>query len=657
MKRNVLVISTFVVLICFAFNYSTAQYKIPTNLNPDAFAFTQSTPSSEMKNGEKAVLTNESFDGTTFPPSGWITTPGVSANWSRLTAGTHPAVAPHSGAGMAMFNSWTAGSGETALLVSPSFSCTGNNGSFSVSFWMYHESQYSTYVDSITLFVNSTNSLAGSPVRLGGEVRPIGSGWIKHTYFIPASVNGTTEYLIFRGTSRAGNDIHIDDVLVTSPFPNDIGVTSVDLNTYYIAGAVIPKATIKNFGTSAQNNFNVRMNVNSTPPYIQTVMVTSSLAAGASTQVTFPAWTAPTGNWTAKAVTLLIADQNHSNDSIQKNVSILASLTSAFCFKNKTQPSKFYLEVPNAGFTDFGSSSSWQARGGAYVATGPNSYKWFVLSEDFNLFSVDTLTGVTTLIGATGVPSTGTYFLPGLTYDKTTSTLYAGYITGSYPNFNFSLYTINQTTGHASFIATSATQGTFLDIACSSTGQMYAIEHRTTGFMGRLFSVNKTTAEMTLIGTNLGGVVSSNFQNIGFAPNGFLYYSASMGSDGTLDGLYTINTTTGIATLVGTFPLPNIEVTGLGIRNYNPLVSINENSDNNFSIFPNPATDKISILSKDNEIIKNVKVISISGQIVFEENTNFIATTLNTGNYKAGFYIVQVLTEKGFYTSKITILK
>lgn len=655
MKRIFITLSLFVIVLCCVFNQSYAQYKRTTNLNPYATpSYYESSQQEDHDN--RAALINESFDGTTFPPTGWVTTPGTDATWSRLTAGTHPVVAPHSGAGLAMFNSWTADVGDVALLISPSFSCAGNIGLHTASFWMYHEAQYGLY-DTITLFVNSAPNLTGSPVRLGVASRIVGTGWVNHSFNIPASITGATEYLILRGTSDYGNDCHIDDVAVNSPFSDDMGAISVDISLVMTPGGVIPKATVKNFGTTAQSNVQVSLNIYPPTATYWEYVIVPNLAAGATTQVTFPLWNAALGTWTLWAGTHLAGDQNPNNDSVSTVVSVVPSMNPAFCFLNNNQPAKFYLEAPGGGFTTFGPATTWLSRGGAYIATGPGAYKWFVLASDFNLYSVDTATGVPTLVGATGVPTAGTVFLSGLTYDKTTSTLYAGYLSGSYPAFAFSLYTINQTTGAATLVATSSTTGTFFELACSPAGQLYVIEHLSSAY-GKLWAVNKTTAALTLVGTNLGAIVSSNFQDIDFSPAGVLYFTASMGSDGVMDGLYTINTTTGLATLVGTFPGVNTQVVGLGIKAVDPGVSISENSSSEgFSLFPNPASEKISVISKDNEIIKTVKVFSLSGQVVCEEDVNFIATTLNTGNYKSGFYFVQVTTDKGIYTTKIAVVK
>ena len=395
------------------------------------------------------------------------------------------------------------------------------------------------------------------------------------------------------------------------------------------------------------------MTINSTPAYSQTYNVAASLAPGATTQITFPNWTAAVGSYSVKVKNLFV-DLNLGNDSLLKNVNVFASLTNAYCLKGGYQPAKFFLESPESGFTNLGTPLVPFGRGGAYVATA-TSEKWFVLDSDYNLQTIDTLTGVATLVGATG--GIAGEFVNGLAYDKSTNTLYASKLSGTYPAFAFNLYTIDQTTGVMTLVATSPSTGTFLEIACNNAGDMFAIEHQQAG-VGRFYSVDKTTAALTLIGTDMGGNVSSNFQDIDFSANDILYFTASMGTDGTLDGLYTINTSTGLPTLINLFPAANTQLVGLGIKKSYSYVSINENNnENNFTLFPNPTKDLVSVISKNNEIIKTVKVLSLTGQLIYSENVNHIATTLNTANFSAGIYFVEVKTNNGVYTQKIAVTK
>jgi hypothetical protein len=186
---------------------------------------------------------------------------------------------------------------------------------------------------------------------------------------------------------------------------------------------------------------------------------------------------------------------------------------------------------------------------------------------------------------------------------------------------------------------------------------MFVIEYRP-GTTGRLHSVNKTTAALTPIGNNLGGNMSSNFQDIDFTDDNFLYFTAAIGTDGNMDGLYTINTITGIATLISVFPTANTQIVGLGIKQaFGSGIIENNSGINSIMVFPNPASDLISIISVNKEKIDQLEVYDLSGKLIYTEYPEHFATTINAGNYKAGYYIIQVKTANGIYTEKIVITK
>ncbi|HNW68935.1 MAG TPA: T9SS type A sorting domain-containing protein [Bacteroidales bacterium] len=660
--KKIYLFMAFFVAICFSLN---AQNEIPQS-NPGVtnagFLTFDNSNHKVMTEGKivkqnnhqkaKAVIFSETF-GTGVLPVGWDTIDNTTGGvWEFNNPGGRSINTTTAANGFAIFDSDHYGNDgvtENADLITPEINCSALTV-VKLSFeHYYYEYSNSTATVSVSGDNGSTWTVLQSWTTTGTANAEVAE------YDISAVAAGHSQVKIkWNFVGDYAWYWAVDDVKVYEPEANDLAMQSIDINLAVTPGSVIPKATIINNGSVAQNNFNVQMKINSTVPYDQTVMVTSSLAPGATTQVTFPAWTAPLGAWTATAKTLLAGDANASNDSLQKSINVFSSLTTAFCFKNNLQPSKFYLQAPDMGFQDMGSAVSWYARGGSYIATGADTYSWYVLGSDFNLYSVDTLTGVTTLIGPLGIAPA---FCSGLTYDKSTSTLYAAALNGSYPDFTFSLYTVSMSTGAATLVANGDSTGTFIEIACNSLGQMYAIEHRPSA-NGRLWSIDKTTAAFTLIGIDLGSISSANFQDIEFAPDDILYYTASMGTSGVLDGLYTINTSTGTATLLGGFPVANTQVVGVGIKTpYEPITNTEEFNERNFSLFPNPASDKISVISKNHETIKSVKVFSVSGQLVYEENVNFIATTINTSDFEEGYYIVQVLTDNGISTGKISVIR
>ena len=175
----------------------------------------------------KAQILTESFDSTSFPPSGWTNTriagfasPGT---WLRTTAGTNPSCAPHSGAAMAYFNSYSWSGGNASDLATPALDFS--SGTFAVSFWMYRDGGQSAAYDSVAVYVNTTTASAGG-TRIGlinraQNLSPVvqTDGWYQYTFIVPASYNSATNHIIFKATSDFGNRMYVDDVTVYALIP------------------------------------------------------------------------------------------------------------------------------------------------------------------------------------------------------------------------------------------------------------------------------------------------------------------------------------------------------------------------------------------------------------------------------------------------------
>ena len=171
--------------------------------------------------GASTDLFTESFDNSTFPPPGWsqVDVSGTTGNWARATATVHPSGGtPHSGAGLAYFNSYTATSGNsTRLYRTIATSLPSEAQSAAVVFWMIHDTGYSSNNDRIQVQISlngSTWSNVGSAIsRYDGS-----TGWKEHTIDLTSYI-GQSIYLGFLGISDYGNDCHIDDVKVTYTMP------------------------------------------------------------------------------------------------------------------------------------------------------------------------------------------------------------------------------------------------------------------------------------------------------------------------------------------------------------------------------------------------------------------------------------------------------
>ena len=168
------------------------------------------------------TTTTESFDGATFPPSGWTTSSTSSLAWSRVTAGVSPACTPHSGVGMAKCNSYDISSGAASLITPViDYSLRGANTP-TVSFWMYRDNGYPSSVDRLEVWVNTSNTTTGGTslgiINRSSSLAPVvgSDGWYQYSFNIPAGFSGSTNYLIFVGTTDYGNNMYLDDVVYTS---------------------------------------------------------------------------------------------------------------------------------------------------------------------------------------------------------------------------------------------------------------------------------------------------------------------------------------------------------------------------------------------------------------------------------------------------------
>ncbi|MFB3851823.1 MAG: DUF2817 domain-containing protein, partial [Acidobacteriota bacterium] len=166
--------------------------------------------------GTQSSLWSQSFDATTFPPTGWgiKDVAGSQGNWARATNTVHPSGGgTHSGAGLAYFNSYTAQSGySTRLYRNLATTIPSGASSANVVFWMFHDTGNSAN-DRLQIQI-STDGTNWS--NIGSEIkRNDGSyGWKEHKIDVSNYI-GQNVYVGILGISAYGNDCHIDDVSLT----------------------------------------------------------------------------------------------------------------------------------------------------------------------------------------------------------------------------------------------------------------------------------------------------------------------------------------------------------------------------------------------------------------------------------------------------------
>ncbi|MFL6244579.1 MAG: choice-of-anchor J domain-containing protein, partial [Thermoanaerobaculia bacterium] len=160
-----------------------------------------------------STLFSNGFESST----GWaiVDTAGTAGNWTYVTSGTLPTAAPHSGSYLAKFNSYDAASGsQTRVYRTTGFAIPSTAATATLKFWMYHDTGYSASADRVQVQVSTGSTWAnvGTAVnRYDGS-----TGWKQHTIDLTA-YKGTTIQLGFLGISAYGNNVFVDDVIVTTP--------------------------------------------------------------------------------------------------------------------------------------------------------------------------------------------------------------------------------------------------------------------------------------------------------------------------------------------------------------------------------------------------------------------------------------------------------
>jgi hypothetical protein len=85
------------------------------------------------------------------------------------------------------------------------------------------------------------------------------------------------------------------------------------------------------------------------------------------------------------------------------------------------------------------------------------------------------------------------------------------------------------------------------------------------------------------------------------------------------------------------------------------LITSIENSieENRINVYPNPATDQLNISASMD--ILSITVYNQLGQIVFVDESDGKSYMLNTSNYRAGLYFIQLETEKEITSKRVLI--
>ena len=615
------------------------------------FIFLAAFSLSNLANAQAVVVT-ESFDNNPFVPSGWALKPATPQPlWVRSNTSTFPTVNPHSGAAMARFRSRAATAGFTQQLVTKVIDYSNRGtAATSVSFWMYRDDINSNF-DSITVYVNNTDSIDVNAVKIGSVARnrtyilpdtQAANGWYNYSFAIPTSFTGNmTTHIIFQGNcennlgANQGANITIDDVSYEEfPMPctgsPNVG-NIVNAKPLICGGSGSSNLSLSTPIIGAGLTYTWQMSNTFTGPW--------TVFAGNSATVN-------TGNLSTKTFIKCIVSCANSG---------LSYTTNTDSIQVSTNPNPLVLVSPSTAAVCNGATS-----GAMLVASGATSYTWSpalglnttsgnVVTASPTAPTQYTVTGIDSIgCSATATVNVTLANPPVLTMTATPSTsVCAGStvilnpIQGGGPgaNSNTYLWSNGVTTRRDTIVVTADITLTVTvtnQAGCSSTDSISitALPAQNSNFgysyVGNTYSFIDSTSGSTAWSWNFGDGNTSMNQNPTYTFSAPGTYTVTMIVDGPCK-------TDTISKTILVYPL--------GVNEMNQKSSV--------SVYPNPTSSELTVVSITDKI-ETIKISNVFGAIVKEIklNTSVKNATVSVKELPSGMYTIQLNAGK-----KISILK
>lgn len=567
-----------------------------------------------FKSAKATNFINESF--ATEIPATWTVTTLQGIGWFYDDGTTHTY-----GQGCAMIDSDASGGMEEGYLTSPTVDASG--AASLILEYNYNFQKYST-TEPDSGWVEVYN----------------GTSWVVVSSYHADSPNEGPQFESIDVTAYANANFavrfgylsdycwyfEISDVVVYEPDANDVGAYSIDFGSN-LPNAFDPKATFKNYGSSNQT-FDVTMNI--TPGGYTSTQTITALGASATQQVTFANWNPSVGTYQVEIYTSLATDSDHTNDTLRTSIDIInvtytpGTLYGYNAYGTTLDQHIVTVDKTTAALGDLALSTTndFLACGdyidGTIYGVEYGTNDLYIVNGDGATLLVGTISGVTSITG--------------IAYDATNDVVYLA----DYDGAASILFTLDMNTLVATSVGEISTN-LIIAIAAGNNGEVWGIDITTSHF----WNINTSTGAGTDVGA-LGATISYA-QDMGFDRENAILYGTLYTTSGEL---YTIDVTTGVATLIAAF---TDEVSMCAIASDKP-VSITELS-NNISIYPNPAENNITITTNGTSL---VTISDLAGRVVFSSQISG-TENISVAGFNAGVYVVRSENSGNVETTKLIV--
>lgn len=379
----------------------------------------------------------------------------------------------------------------------------------------------------------------------------------------------------------------IDNVIVQETLSNDMAMRSVSPIFSVVGNDYVPVVTVRNDGAVAESDFDINVTIaqGATVKYNQTMNLTGqNVASGDSITVTFNTpWTnSLVGAYTLEATVIAIGDGSSINDSIIMPLTII---------DKPIYPAKAYaINLSSHTFESVDlASGAMTVIGNTSLSEAPMELA-FIDSTLYCLGfmgSLDLVTPDGSFFNVGKIPLPASTMATGLAYDYSSGISYI-----SMYNFNTEISTLcilDMNNYNISAIGVGILNSRIASIEIDHEGNMFAI----CSVDDSLYLVNKSTG----LGSPIGDL-GIECEEIGQQPLAWNF------SDSTLMGLFNEGSGNGTYGVVSTLTALFSEIeeyvaeeySGFAINKYyNPTISIGNENSAIFTVYPNPASDYITV--------------------------------------------------------------
>lgn len=530
----------------------------------------------------------------------------------------------------AIFDCYNISNGDIGYLQTPELAVTAGDVTF--TFWVNYYSVGTTASDA-GLYVDISTD--GGTTYTNGTTDYITGTlvdtWTQYTIDLTANI-GQNVTLRFRAISDYGYyNIAVDDVAGPAIYlpAHDLGVVEVSPTFILFGNSATPVVTVTNFGSSNETTFSVLLSDGGS--YNQTINSAATLNSINSVDLTFPSWTPAAGTQTLTATVTLTGDIVASNDVLTQTVNVVAP--------SYTMGTLYGYNAYSSTLQDY--TVTVDKTAGTLTGLLASTTTDFLSCGDYidgSVYGVEYGTNDLYLVNGDGATYrigtiAGVTGVTGIAYDATNDVVYlCDYATTS------QLFTLDMSTLQATLVGEISAANLFIGIAAGNNGELWGID--ITG--SSLWSINTTTGVATVIGPL--GVTISYAQDMGYDRAANILYGTLYTSTG---GLYTIDVATGAATAVGTAFGDEVSMCAIAAEK---TVSIEE-MNTAVTLYPNPAENIVTVVYQGSSLLT---ISDLSGRIVYSSEINS-TTNVSTSEFNAGVYIVKCEGNGTVLTSKLIV--